>query len=325
MNDATGLVCAYQLDGKGGGKQLSWSELGGNAQDGRSLWIHLDYEVEDARTWLLTASGISPLICEALLARDPRPRAAAFEDDSLLFIIRGVNLNEGAAPQDMVSVRCYVTATRIVTLRHRQVVAIKELAEEVARGVGPKSAPDLLITMADRLVARIAAVTDTLDDEVAALEDRVIDETGPHLRAKLADLRRQAISLRRYLAPERDVLSRLRNEPLTWITPSLRDRLRESDDRLTRILEELDAARERAAVTHEELSSRLSEMTNQRLYVLSIVAAVFLPLGLITGIFGVNLGGIPGIDWGHGFAALCAAMTILLGFQLWLFRRLGWL
>ena len=60
------------------------------------------------------------------------------------------------------------------------------------------------------------------------------------------------------------------------------------------MIEELDAARDRAAVTQEELASRLAEQSNKRLYVLSVVAAVFLPLGLITGLLGVNLGGIPG-------------------------------
>ena len=99
----------------------------------------------------------------------------------------------------------------------------------------------------------------------------------------------------------------------------------EAADRLTRTVEELDAARDRAAVTHEEMASRVGELTNQRLYVLSIITAIFLPLGFITSLLGVNVGGVPGqhVEW--GFWLLCGLFAVGLGIQLWLFRRWKWL
>jgi zinc transporter len=90
------------------------------------------------------------------------------------------------------------------------------------------------------------------------------------------------------------------------------------------MVEDLDAARDGAAVTQEELASRQAEMINKRLYVLSIVAAIFLPLGLVTGVLGVNLGGIPGSDWPYGFTVLCVIMAGLISAQFWIFRKLGW-
>ena len=93
---------------------------------------------------------------------------------------------------------------------------------------------------------------------------------------------------------------------------------------MTRTVEELDAARDRAAVTQEELASRLTEMTNRRLYVLSIITAVFLPLGFVCALLGVNIGGIPfkSDDW--AFWALCAMFVVGVGLQLWYFRKRGW-
>ena len=77
---------------------------------------------------------------------------------------------------------------------------------------------------------------------------------------------------------------------------------------------------ERAAVIHESLASRLAEMTNQRMYILSIVAAIFLPLSFVTGLLGINVGGIPGSENPHGFWEV---NLVLLGVAaaIWAFFR----
>ena len=72
--------------------------------------------------------------------------------------------------------------------------------------------------------------------------------------------------------------------------------IREIAERTSRFVEDIDAAKDRAAITQEELNSRLSEQMNKAMYVLSIVAAIFLPLGLLTGLLGINVGGIPGAE-----------------------------
>ena len=133
------------------------------------------------------------------------------------------------------------------------------------------------------------------------------------------------IALKRYIAPQRDVLSRLDGEPVSWLTQVDRLQLREQANRLTRILEDLDAARDQAAITQEEMTGQLSELTNKRLYVLSVVAAVFLPLGMVTGLWGVNVGGIPLQDHPLGFVIITGALVALLGVELIIFRAMRWL
>ncbi|NNM01168.1 MAG: zinc transporter ZntB, partial [Gammaproteobacteria bacterium] len=139
---------------------------------------------------------------------------------------------------------------------------------------------------------------------------------------KLSRLRRQAISLRRFLAPMREVFSRLQAERIDNFSDLDRSRLRETTDRLTRYVEELDAARDRAAVTQEELAGRISDQMNRNMYVLSIVAGIFLPLGLLTGLLGINVGGIPGTQSHWGFMIVCIILVLLTGAVLWLFRRM---
>ena len=141
------------------------------------------------------------------------------------------------------------------------------------------------------------------------------------LRRQLGELRRQAIALRRYLAPQRDVISHLQMERVPWLSDMHRARLRELGDRLMRYVEDLDAARERAAVTQEELASRLSEQMNKSMYTLSLVAGIFLPLGLLTGLLGINVGGIPGTNSDIAFTLVCVLLVALAIFAAWLFRR----
>ena len=78
-------------------------------------------------------------------------------------------------------------------------------------------------------------------------------------------------------------------------------------------------------MTQEELVNRLSEQMNARMYVLSIVAAVFLPLGFLTGLLGINVGGIPGTEYKWGFVLVCVLIGVLAALQLWFFKRKKWM
>jgi zinc transporter len=94
------------------------------------------------------------------------------------------------------------------------------------------------------------------------------------VRSRLAALRRRVIALRRYIAPQRDAMSRLSTERIPWLSESDRARLREVAERVTRYVEDLGAARERAAIIQEELTGRMTAQMNRTMYVLSLVAAI---------------------------------------------------
>jgi zinc transporter len=316
----TGLVHAFRLDGAGGGARLGWDGL---AQPG-TVWVHLDYSSPDARAWLDDASGLDPVVRAALLDADPRPRALVI-GDALLLVVRAINLNAGAEPEDMVSLRCWIERERILTLRHRTVRTVKEIADDLAIAKGPVSAADFVVQIVERSLEPVVACVDGIDEHVSRAEDDLLGPQPADLRPRIAGLRRRAIALRRFIAPQRDAFARLAAATLTWFDDGHRARLREAGDRLTRTVEELDAARDRAAVTHEELASRQGEVTNQRLYVLSMLSALFLPLGFITAVFGVSVGGVPGSDAGWGFWAVLGILATVGILQLWLFRRWKWL
>jgi len=323
MSTESGLLNAYLLDGKGGAKKLDWSGVRAWAPSDGTLWLILDYSLPDAVEWLEKESQIDPIMREALAENDPRPRAIPHKDD-LFLIARGINMNQDATPEDMISVRCWIEERRVITMRHRMSRTLKSIGADVEAGKGPRDAADLAVMLVERIVEHVTTRVDQLGDAISDCEDEVLVQTKGDLRGRLADHRRRAIALRRFLAPQRDALGKMMLIELPWFTQAHRDRVAEAANQMARTVEELDAARDRAAVTQEELASRLTEMTNRRLYVLSIITAVFLPLGFVCALLGVNVGGIPFRDDNWAFWALCGLFVVGVGLQLWYFRKRGW-
>jgi len=320
----SGLVVSYLLDGRGGGQRYDWSDIGSWQPDKGLLWVHLNRDCDDSRAWLETQSGLDPLVVEAMLAESTRPRCAQMQGGVMLFL-RGVNLNPGADPGDMVSIRLWIEENRVISVRLRRLLSIDDLRSSLEQGHGPTDVGDFVVALSDRLASRMAGVIADIDDEVDRLQDQVLEAESRQLRSELNELRRVIIALRRYLAPQRDALARMTNLKVSWIDERDQLHLREEADRVTRYVEDLDAARERAAVTQEELSNRLSEQMNSRMYVLSVVAAIFLPLGFLTGLFGINVGGIPMAENPTGFVDIVLLLLLVTAVQVVLFRWRRWL
>ena len=323
MTTSTGLINAVLLDGKGGGTLLDWSEIQRWSPEQGPLWVHLDFTSLSAKQWLRRQSGLDPLVAEALIADETRPRCAPIAD-GLMISLRGVNSNPGADPEDMVSIRLFCTEERVVSTRRRRLLPIRDLVEALEQGEGPRTTGELTAMLADRLIERMNGVIGELDDRIDELEEKIIGGAGQEMRAGILDLRREIIELRRYLSPQREALNVLSSIKASWLGEHDRLLVREASDKITRHVEDLDSARDRAGVSYEELSSRLAEQMNTRMYILSLIAGLFLPLGFLTGLLGINVGGIPLADDPRGFLEVVAFLLVLILIQILVFRHKNW-
>lgn len=324
MNDESSLICAYILDGRGGGRPVGWSEIREWKPDDGVLWVHLDRKGARTAQWLADGADIDPIVCRALLEEGVRPRILPTAA-GLLLVLRGVNLNPGADPTDMVGLRMLVSKQRVITLRHHRLMAINDIREATEKGEGPTNAGDLVVASAGRLVERMGTVIEEIDERIDGLESSVLKSHSSELRSELVEIRQQAIALRRYLAPQRDVVSRLPSERVEWLDDMQRALLREVAERTMRHVEELDAGRERAQVVQDELNNRLADQMNRTMYLLTVVAAILLPPSLVTGLFGINVGGMPGVDNAWGFAVIAATIVVIAVVEVILLRRLRWI
>ncbi|MET1077746.1 MAG: zinc transporter ZntB [Pseudomonas sp.] len=325
-NAQWGLVHAFVLDGKGGARALARQQLDDLAMlPGESLWLHWDRGHPHAQAWLREASGLSPFSCDLLLEENTRPRLLPLPDEKLLLFLRGVNLNPGAEPEDMVSVRIFAAAQRVISLRLRPLRATEELIELLAKGRGPKTASELILALADYLTDKVDALVSELSELVDQEEEKVdADEHYSPEHGALLQMRRRAASLRRFLAPQRDIFAQLTRNKLPWFVDDDADYWNELNNRLTRYLEELELTRERVGLVLESEHRRMSERMNRIMYRFGIVTGVFLPMTFVTGLLGINVGGIPGSESNYGFMVACLIMGGLAVGQWWLFRRLRW-
>ncbi len=319
-DDSRGLVCAYALDGHGGGRLLDWTGINATHPPAEVRWIHLDFTSEHAQEWIRERSGIPRVIADALLEEDSRPRALQ-HGDGLLVILRGVNKNPGADPEDMVSIRLWLERNRIVTTRRRSLMSVTSMCEDLVANDGPSSPVGFLRALVEKLGDRIGPVIEQLEDDLEAVESQFASMSKLAYTPEFINLRRQAVRIRRFLVPQRDGLERLSRQQTELMSDADRFELREEADRLTRYLEDLDLVRERAMVAQEELLANYAQEQNSRMYLLAIVAAVFLPLSFLTGLMGMNVAGLPGTE---NPAAFLLLVLLMIGVAVAILFALKW-
>lgn len=317
------LICAYILDGQGGGREIWWPDVDGWKPEAGLLWLHLDHSAPKSQEWLRRFSGLDPLAVEALLADDTRPRCSEIAN-GLLIILRGVNLNPGADAEDMVAIRMWIERGRIISTRHRHLKSIQDIRDQIAARHGPRGPGDFLVQVADRLTARMGPIIDEIEETLDTLQDE-LSRGGDEIGGRLGLARGKAAQLRRYLAPQRDAIARLQTEQQDWLDDIHRAHLHEIADRVIRYVEDLDLVRERSSVLQDETIHRLSMQMNKTMYLLSIVAGVVLPLALVADLLGMSVGGIPGAGSRAAFWTVVVLLAIVAVGEVWLFRRLKWI
>ena len=312
---------AYALDGARHASLVADQSAAPSAGKSGFVWRHFLRNDPNTRVQIGKFAADS-FVVDALTAPETRPRCTVHGKGALL-MLRGVNIEHGAQPEDMVSIRLWVTQNQIISVGQRPLKALHDLVTSITRDQAPKSPGDLIAKLALRLVDEVEPLVADINGQIDDLEEKVLDEIAETSRGKLSDIRRTSIVLRRYMLPQRDALTTLLIEDLAWLKERDRSRLREASERVTRLGEDLDAIRDRSQVVHDQLMDKRAETMNKQMLVLSIVAALFLPLGLLTGLLGINVGGMPGVDSPYAFSIVCGLLVAVAAIQFWLFKKIG--
>lgn len=315
LQPSRGLVFGLRLDGSGGAGPV------GEAAGAGPLWLHLERHDPEVQRWLHEEAAVPPAVAAALLEEDTRPRCVV-RPDGVLLILRGVNLDPAAQHEETIAVRLWATADRVLSLRRYRIMAVTELREALERGEGPATVAGLVLRLVDSLTARMMPEIDAMEAALDGLEVEALGDGSTVDRRRLAAIRRRSLVLHRYLAPQREALVEFRRGAGERLPGLDAADFQETVDRVTRLVEDLDALQSRAAIVDDGLALRVAERMNRNMYWLSIVATVFLPIGFVTGLLGVNVGGIPGADDPWAFAGLVGLLAALIAIELWIMRRM---
>ena len=318
------ILRAYLLDGQGSGTALSLDHIAKADRAKGLVWIHLDGNDPEVSHCLEDEiSSLDPFIIGALLEEESRPRMTQIGNGALL-VLRGVNLNENEDPEDMVSICLWVEEARVIMVSRTRIRAAGDIEERLLAGAGPRDTGHFLSILCERLFARMEPILVALDERADDIEEQVLEENNLDLRGAITDVRIQAIMFRRYMAPQRDAIDNLRMADFEWLNKTHRRHLQEVYNHLIRYVEDLDAIRERAQIVKDEITHVQADRLNKHMYILSMIAAIFMPLGFLTGLLGINVAGIPGAGSGYAFWVFVGMLSVIVLTQLLVFKWLKW-
>lgn len=308
-------LCGYDVDAQGNATAIA-----DQPPENGYRWLHFDLGDPTFEPW---ARAQLPLAAaKALTQSETRPRCDG-TPSGIIVNLRGVNLNPGAEAEDMVSVRLWVTENMVVSARRYKIFAVDAIRADMDANRAPKSVSEFLAALTFGLTKRIEAVSLACAELTDDVEDIAFDPTAPP-PDKLPALRQRIIKLRRFVRPQSEAL-RVMGEGDIWPLDDIsRDYMRDTVNRTQRTLEELDATSDRLAAIQDHEDAQAAIALGRNTYVLSIIAGVFLPLGFLTGLFGINVGGMPMIENGAGFAIVAGGCVAIGALVLVLFRYLRW-
>ena len=323
-----------------------------SAADARALslrpgvtWVNVD-GVADVETVSAfgTAFGLHPLLVEDLVHSHQRPKLEVYHgsEGPLVFVvarmISATALDPALAYCDGDPETLGHTLEQVsFVLGPGWVLSFQEtttgdvfdaVRERLLTGSGrvrQAGADYLLYALLDLVVDHVFETLERIGDATETLEDRALADPDPEVHAAISGLRREAVLLRRAVWPLREVLAGLQREDTPYVEDSTQPYLRDAYDHLVQAVEMLESVREVLGSVSDLYLSALGMRQNEVMKVLTVVGTIFLPLGFLTGLYGMNFDVMPELHWRYGYPALLSVMALVTAGTLVYFRRRGWI
>ena len=316
--DEAGLICGWRFDATASApsraiasdEAAAW--LAAAAPPGAYLWLHFNLAHAQAERWLRRHAGLADAFYDTLRDGLHSTRIER-ADDALIAVINDVHFEFGFEPSDISTLWISVGPRLVLTARTQPLRSVDALRTAVKAGDAPRSSTELLEHLlraqADVLVAIVRDATLRID----GIEDELLAARLDHRRARLGALRRLLVRLQRLLAPEPAALFRVLQRPPAWMANTDADHLRASTEEFSLVLRDMQALQERIKLLQEEIAANVNEDNNRSLFVLTVVTVLALPINILAGLFGMNVGGIPLADHSHGFWIVVAIVATFTG------------
>ena len=303
-------------------------------------WINVDGVADTATVAAFgQAFGLHPLIVEDLVNTTQRPKIEAYGDDLFVVarMVRATDLDATVAYTDadpstpghlLEQVAFVVRPGYVLSFQEVEGDVFDAVRDRIRRGVGrirTEGADYLLYALLDLVVDHLFVTLERIGDAAEALEAQALDEPAPQVQAAISALRREVVVLRRSVWPLREVLVRLQDEDALYVDDRTRLYLRDAADHLVQALEIVESLREVLAATNDLYLSAVGTRQNEVMKVLTVVGTIFLPLGFLTGLYGMNFEYIPELGFRDGYFVLWGVMLLVTAGALAYFRKNDWI
>lgn len=316
-----GLICAFEIFESKAAHELSVSEIPkALAGDANVLWLHFNLSNARARHLLSRAHFVPGPLQEVFATQDIH-RRAEWLDESLLVVISDLTFEQDSDPDEVAPLLCLIAGRFLITGRTHPLKTADELRASIRAGLRAQNGVELLTWI---LAHRTNAIRQVINDRVelvGEIEDEILAGNLKEQRVQLGRIRRLCARLRRHFLPERLAFHKLLQRRGGGNAEEHKEIIRPEIEEFSALLDDVSDLYERAKLLQEELSSRVAEDTGRSLYVIAILSAVFLPMTLITGIFGMNVAGMPGLHSESAFWWVALLIALVGAITAWYWRR----
>ena len=280
-----------------------------------TLWVDIDADSPEQHALLKSVFRFHPLSIED--TQNPNSRVKCEEYPGYLFVIaRAVQFDESTEdPYDLDTANlCFFLGANFLVTTHlervpsieRMLLRCEEMPDILGRGAGR-----LLHAVLDDTIDAYFPILDRVDDFVDMIEERVFVQYDDQATRDIFAVKRLVLSLKRHLAPMREVLSLLTNRPTELLTPNVQVYFRDVYDHVLRLNDGLDTYRELLSSTMDSYLTQVSNGLSRATKRLSVVATITLPFVIMSGMWGMNFDHIPLAHQPHGFALLFTGQILV--------------
>lgn len=302
---------------------LAW--LRSQEREGASpgfAWLHFSLSAARSTQWLREHAGL-PASYFDLLKEGGSSTQVEAGAEHLLAVIQDVDYDFCFEAEQISTLWVCIRDRLMVSARMHPLRSVERLRQDV-RGGECFSSP--VAVLAHLLVDQAEVLQDIVRKAAARLDTLEEDLLAGHMLPKryhLGVLRRVLVRLRRLLSPEPRSIFRLLNRPPAWFDAADAADLRTARDEFSEVLDELALVQERAKLLQEELLAHTNEQTNRSVFLLTMVTVVALPINIVAGLLGMNVGGVPLNQDPNGFWVVISLVAFFTGVAVWFafFRR----
>lgn len=276
------------------------------------VWLHLAQSHVASEPWLREHLALPDGFYESLHEEAVASRIEQ-AGDQLVAVLHDVRFDSSFDSPEVSALSLCIDRALVVSVRRRPLRSVDRLRLSVRKGTPCSSPAGLLARLLRDQSDVLAEIVRELRRRVDAAEDDLLANRMRTTRRNLGTLRRVLVRLQRLLAPEPAAFFRLLNRPPSWIDPDDLQDLRVAAEELSTALTDSGALVERIKLLQEEIGARANEATSRTLFILTLVTVLALPINLIAGLFGMNVGGIPFAGDAHGFLRVVVPVLGLTG------------
>ncbi len=322
-SDKNGLICGFLFTGDAPGTAVDLKRacewLAGNERG--FVWLHFNLSDIQAETWMKANLDAAPEFFEAL---HESSRSTRIEDahEALVAVVNDVAFEFAFDPAQIETLWVCAGPRLAVTARVHALRSIDRLRQHVKDGERFDSSVAFLNHLLHDQGEVLAHIVRDATLQVDSIEDSLLRGRLQRKRVELGSLRRVLVRLQRLLAPEPGALFRLLRLPPRWIAAHDLEELRQSTEEFSLNIRDCHELQERIKLLQEEIAAQLGEQTNRNLFTLTVVTVLALPINIVAGLLGMNVGGIPLAQDPHGFHVIVGFIVGFTVVAAWLaFRK----